>query len=163
MELEHQVIGSEARDVPGPVPAFQGIIKLIGQEDRFQLGGGPNVFIPGCAILAVIGLSEQGIYGVEIKRPLVAQEGLGNFRKPLILDRVIEPVQMFHNIPDPLGPSDRGKNLAGRHAGRVGQLCIVVVAQNFVEVPGRRSVWVNMRVRVENRPAQHFLVQIAGK
>ena len=94
--------------------------------------------------------------GSETTRPSMEIVPLLGTSRPAIRRRVVV-------FPHPLGPSDRGKNLAGRHAGRVGQLCIVVVAQNFVEVPGRRSVWVNMRVRVENRPAQHFLVQIAGK
>ena len=56
-----------------------------------------------------------------------------------------------------------GGDAVGRHPRRVGEFGIVVVAQDLVEVPRGGPVRVDVRVRVEDRPAAHLVEQLAGR
>ena len=59
------------------------------------------------------------------------------------------------------GSSD-GRNGLGGHPGRVGQLGIVVITQDLLEMARGRPVRVDVRVRVEDRPARHLVEELAG-
>ena len=58
-------------------------------------------------------------------------------------------------------PADQaGCDQIGRHPRRVGELGIVVISQNLIEVAGGRAMRINMRMRVEDRPARQFVEQL---
>ena len=47
------------------------------------------------------------------------------------------------------------------HAGRVGEFCVVVIAENIIERLGRGGVRVDVRMRVEQGNAANLGVQVA--
>ena len=46
MQLENQVVGPQAGHVRGGIPAFERIIEIVGQENRLQPGGLPDLRDP---------------------------------------------------------------------------------------------------------------------
>ena len=46
MKLENQIVGPQARHVRGGIPALERIIEVVGQENRLQPGGLPDLPIP---------------------------------------------------------------------------------------------------------------------
>ena len=82
-----------------------------------------------------------------------AVERPGDLQQPGILDRVVDPVEVCGEVACAAPWVELGGDPIGRHPRRVGELGIVVVAQDLVEVPGRRAMRVDVRMRVEDRPA----------
>ena len=96
--------------------------------------------------------------------PIVREpmERPGDLQQPGVLDRRIDPVEVFGEVPRPGRRVELRRDPVGRHPRRVGELGIVVVSQDLVEVPRRRAMRVDVRVRVEDRPPRHLLEELAG-
>ncbi len=89
-----------------------------------------------------------GVGGVDALA-LKAEEGAGNLQKPAVLCRVVEAIHVGEDGADALARLNIGGERRLVHAGGVGQFGVVVIAQNVVERARRRTVRVDVRVRIE--------------
>ena len=56
-----------------------------------------------------------------------------------------------------------GRDQFGGHSRRVGELGIVVISQDLIEMARGGPVRVDVRVRVVDRPARHLVEELAGR
>ncbi len=111
----------------------------------------------------MVGTGGEVVDGLGIERAVEAVEGAGDLDEPGILDGVVEPVEEAGEVLDAGLAGHVGSDQLGGHPRGVGQLGIVVVAEDLVEVAGRGSVRVDVRVGVEDRPAGDLVEQLAGE
>ena len=163
MQLEDQVVGPQAGDVGRGVPALERIVKVVGQEDGLEPARLEDLAVPLRPVMAVVGLAQklsQISRGDPVVRELV--ERPGDFQQPRILDGRIDAIEILDDARRPARPGrGRAKRLRG-HPGRVGQLGIVVITEDLLEMARGRPVRVDVGVGVEDRPPRHLGEELAG-
>ena len=157
VQLEHQVVGPQAGDVLAGVPSFQRIVELVGQEDGLQPGGVPDLAIPfGAVVLVecpVVQLAD--VLGSDLVVG-EAVEGPGDLDQPGVLDRVVDALEVSGQVLRPGPRIEIGADLGRRHPRGVGELGIVMVPEDLIEVACGGPVGVDVRMGVEDRPAGHL-------
>ena len=162
MKLENQIVGPQAGYIRGGIPALERVIEVVGQENRFQQGGLPDLPIP----LLTIAIAQRTVVKVadrlgidpvvceNVKRPC-------NLHQPGVLDRVIDPLEILGQVERPCPRIEARTHPIGRHPGGVGELGIVMVSQNLIQVAGSRTMRVNMRMGIKDRPACQLVEQFS--
>ncbi len=161
VELEDQVVGTQARDIPRRVEAFQRVVEIVGQEDLLDVGSPQDLLFPvGLGHQALGGVAQPGAVGRRDALALEAEEGASNVEEPGILHRVIDAVEVLQQDADALARVDAGGKAGLRHAGGVGELGVVVVAEDVVEAARGRAVRVDVRMRVDQRDSAKGAIQV---
>ena len=150
-QVKHQIVGPQAGDVHVGVEAGQRVVEVVGQKHGFELRFAQHTARP-------IGLGHPLLGGIVQRFPILrrqpvvreAEERLGHFDEPTVLDRVLQRPHAGHQPADLfLGGKPRLFDLLLRHPGRVGQLGVVVIAQDVGQRRGSRLQRVDVRVRID--------------
>ena len=163
VQLQDQVVGPQARNVRRGVPALERIVKVVGQEDGLKPACLEDLAVPLRSVPAVVGLSQklaQVFRGDPVVRELV--ECPGDFQQPRILDGRIDAIEILDDGGGPGVLVERRRNGIRGHPGGVGQLGIVVIPEDLLEMARGRPVGVDVGVRVEDRPPRHLGEELAG-
>ena len=99
MKLENQVVGPQAGHIRGGIPALERVIEVVGQENRLQPRGLPDLPIP----LLTIAIAERTVVKLADRLgidPVVGEtvEGPGNLQQPGVLDRVIDALEILGQV-----------------------------------------------------------------
>ena len=140
------------------------VVEFVGEKHGFQLAGLPDLAVPLRTIALVIGAIEQladilgrdPIVGKTMKRPRDLQQ-------PGILDGRIDAIEVSGEILDASRRVEVGRDQLGGHSGRMGELGVVVISQDLIEMARGRPARIDVGVRVVDRPARHLVEEFAGR
>src|SRR5262249_13057811 len=79
---------------------------------------------------------------------------------PAVLHRVVDAIEIREHGADALARGDLGPERDLIHAGGVGKLGVVVIPEDVVEGARSRAMWVDVRVRIDQRNEADFREQI---
>ncbi len=164
-QVEHQIVGAQAGDVHRRVEAGKRVVEVVGQKHSRQFAALQYLFGPVRPVHGHGGLIvERFPVGAGDRVGLEAEENLGHFQQPARLDRVFDRAQVFDQATDLLLRVQAWLfDPRTRHAGRMGQLGVVVIAQNVGQSRRSRRVRVDVRVRIDQLDGVQSVKQACTK
>lgn len=160
--MKYQVVRTQARYISIGVPAFQGIIKVVGQNHAFQMGGLEQLLFPIAFLHSLLSsiVKRFPVIGSQ-KVVFKIEQALQHFDQPRILNRILERLKIGHEPFDfGLGADSRVLNSVAAQAGRMSELRVVMISQNVSESCGRSSARIDVRVRIDYRQFLQGIVDV---
>ncbi len=159
-EVEHQVVGAETRDVRVGIKAFERVVEIVGQEDRFHVALIEHRTGPlGRGHLAF----RRVVQRFPVRRvdpvPVEPEKGPANLDQPAVLGRVLERPQALDEPSDQFTRGERRVlDPRLRHPRGVRQFGVVVIAQQIRQGARSGRVRVDVRVGVDQADSGERLV-----
>src|SRR5262249_2096115 len=118
-----------------------------------------------------VGLSHQPLalvaerVAVGGRQPLAleTEERPRDLQEPAVLHGIIKAIHVLQQGPDALPRLDVWRERPLAHAGGVGKLRVIVIAQDVVEAAGRRSSGVDVGMRVDQGNTANLGVETANE
>ena len=103
IQLEDEVIGAQAGDIDLGVKTFQGIVEIVGQEDRFQLAALQHLLRPVRAG-HLLGRQVVELFPVRLVNSLFfkPKQLLCHLQQPAVLDGIGQIAHLAHQARDQL-------------------------------------------------------------
>ena len=143
------------------IPAFQRIVKVVGQQHRLELALPQDLLRPVRRTHLLHGRVVKGLPVVErdvvVREP---KERLRNVDEPAVLNRVLQRLEMRDQSPHFFARIEiRHFDVLLGHAGRVGQFRVVVIAQDVRQRAGCRLMRIDVRMRIDQHDRIEFVEQ----
>ena len=151
VQLEHQVIGSQTRNVGVGVKPAQRVIEIIGQEYRLDVALIQHHLGPLSRCHRTLGgvVNRFPIGGVDAIC-LEAKKFLANFDEPAVLRGIFDWPKVVHQAANQfVRRNPRLFDFVFGHPRGMCQLGVVVVAQQIGERSRRRSMRIDVGVRID--------------